>query len=61
MGVRAAVLTEMKVTDDRYLKFSLGYKIIVSKATSNLNGGVALVWKEGHDSFEVEAVFKATS
>jgi hypothetical protein len=39
MGVEAAVLTEMKITDDRYPKFSLGYKIIASKATSHLQGG----------------------
>ena len=43
MGVGAAVLTEMKVTDDRYPKFFLGYKIIASKATSHSKGGVALV------------------
>jgi hypothetical protein len=55
MGVEAAILTEMKVTVDRYPKFSLGYKIIALKATSHSKGGVALVWKEGHDSFEVEA------
>ena len=55
MGVRAAVLTEMKIMDDRYPKFSLGYKIIASKGTSHSQGGVALVWKEGHDSFKVEA------
>ena len=39
MGVGAAILMEMKITDNRYPKFSLGYKIIVSKATSHLQGG----------------------
>ena len=61
MGVGAAVLTEMKITDDRYPKFSSGYKIIASKATSHSQGGVALVWKEGHNSFEVEAATVVTA
>jgi len=60
MGVGAAILTEMKITDNRYPKFSSGYKIIASNATSHSQGGVALVWKEGHDSFEVEAATVAT-
>ncbi len=60
MGVGVAFLTEMKITDDRYPKFSSGYKVIASEATSHLQGGVALVWKEGHDSFEVEAATVAT-
>ena len=54
MGVRAAVLMEMKVTDNQYPKFLSEYKIIVSKVTSHSQGGVAFIWKEGHDSFEVE-------
>ena len=61
MGIGAAVLTEMKITDNRYPKFSSGYKIIASKATSHSQGGVALVWKEGHDSFEVEAATVVTA
>jgi hypothetical protein len=61
MGIGAAVLTEMKITDDRYPKFSSGYKIIASKATSHLQGGVALVWKEGHDSFKVDAAIVVTA
>jgi hypothetical protein len=55
MGIGAAILTEMKLMDNRYPKFTLGYKVIASKATSHKQGGVALVWKEGHSSFEVEA------
>jgi hypothetical protein len=61
MGVGAAVLTEMKIADNRYPKFSSGYKIIASKATSHSQGGVALVWKEGHDSFKVEAATVVTT
>jgi hypothetical protein len=45
----------MKITDNQYPKFTLGYKFIASKVTSNKQLGIALVWKEGHSSFEVEA------
>jgi hypothetical protein len=55
MGIRAAILMEMKITDNRYPKLTLGYKVILSKARTNKQGGIALVWKEGHSSFEVEA------
>jgi hypothetical protein len=56
MGVGCCVLTEMKLTDDRYSKTTLGYHVIPSKATSPQQGGVALLWEEGHQDFEVEAV-----
>ena len=56
MGIKSAILTEMKITDNWYPKLTLGYKVILLKATTNKQGGIALVWKEGHSSFEVEAV-----
>jgi hypothetical protein len=55
MGIGAAILTKMKITDDRNPKFTSGYEVIASKAMSHKQGGIALVWKEGHSSFEVEA------
>ena len=55
MGIGAAILREMKIMDDRYPKLILGYKVILSKATTNKQGGIALVWKEGQSSYEVEA------
>ena len=55
MGVGAAVLMEVKITDNRYPKYASGYTIIPSKAMIHKQGEVALVWKDGHDSFEVEA------
>jgi hypothetical protein len=55
MGIGAAILMEMKVTDNQYPKFVSGYKVIALEAASHKQGGVALVWKEGHKSFEVEA------
>ena len=60
MGVGCALLTEVKITDDRYTKFASGYKIIASKATSHSQGGIALLWKENHQFFEVEAATIAT-
>ena len=55
MGVAVAVLTEMKVTDDRYPHFTSGYKVLSSKAASRNQGGIALVWRENHPGVEVEA------
>jgi len=43
MGVGLAVLTETKLTDDRYTRLTLGFK-----------GGLALLWKENHPGYEVE-------
>ncbi len=40
--------------DDRYPKLTSGYKVISSKATTNKQGGIVFVWKEGHSSFQVE-------
>jgi hypothetical protein len=56
MGVGCCFLTETKLTDDRYPKTVLGYRVILLKATSPQQGGVALLWEEGHQDFEVEAV-----
>jgi hypothetical protein len=56
MGVGCCVLTETKLTDDQYLRTVSGYRVILSKGTSPQQGGVALLWEEGHQDFEVEAV-----
>jgi len=56
MGVGCCVLTETKLTDDRYPKHVSGYCVIASKATSPHQGGVALLWEKDHRDFEVEAV-----
>jgi hypothetical protein len=60
MGIGAAILMEMKITDNRYPNLTSGYKVISSKETTNKQGGIALVWKEGHNSFEVEAARMVT-
>jgi hypothetical protein len=56
MGVGCCVLTETKLTDDRYSRTVSGYRVISSKAMSPQQGGVALLWEEGHQDFKVEAV-----
>ena len=57
MGVGCAVLTETKLTDDRYPKFVSGYQVISSKAASPHQGGISLLWRESEDEgFLVEAV-----
>ncbi len=50
----------MKITDDQYPKLTSGFKVILLKATTNKQGGIALVWKECHSSFEVEVACVVT-
>jgi hypothetical protein len=54
MGVGLAMLMETKVTDDHFPRLVSGYKILVSKAASHNQGGVALLWKENCGDCEVE-------
>jgi hypothetical protein len=54
MGVGLAVLTETKLTDDRYTHLASGFKILASMATSHNQGGIALLRKENHPGYEVE-------
>ncbi len=55
MRVGLAVVTETKITNDRYTRLASGFKILVSKAASHNQGGIALLWKENHQRFEVES------
>jgi hypothetical protein len=55
MRVGLAVVTETKITDDRYPRLASGFKILASKAASHNQGGIALLWKENHQGFEVES------
>ena len=57
MGVGCAVITETKLTDARYPKHVEGYHVIVSKATSPQQGGIALLWTAGHQDFRGEFNF----
>jgi hypothetical protein len=54
IGVGLAILTETKVADDRHPCSVSGYKILVSKAASHNQGGVALLWTENCGDYEVE-------
>jgi hypothetical protein len=57
MGIGCVVLTETKLTDDRYPRFVQGYHMIASRATSPQQGGIALLWREFENlGFFVEAV-----
>jgi hypothetical protein len=57
MGVSCMVLTETKLTNDRYPRFVQGYHVIVSRAMSLQQGGIALLWRELENlGFLVEAV-----
>jgi hypothetical protein len=60
MGVNCAVLTEVKITNNKHPRCASGFKIISLKATSHSRGGIALLWNKGHASFEVEAAKIAT-
>ena len=60
MGADLAVMTEMKLLDDRYTRLALGFKILASKAMSHNQGGIALLWKENHPGYEVESARIAT-
>jgi hypothetical protein len=56
MGIGCAVLTETKLTNDRYPKHVEGYHVIVLRATSPQQGGIALLWTEEHQHFKVKTV-----
>ena len=43
------------MTHNKYPRYTPGYNVIASKATSHNQGGVALLWKEGDDLPGVEA------
>jgi hypothetical protein len=55
MGVNCAILTEAKITNNKHPRCTSRFKIISFKVTSHSQGGIALLWNEGHASFEVEA------
>ncbi len=57
MGVDLAILMETKITDDRcYPCFALWYKVLLSKATSHNQGGIALLRKVDHEGSKVKFV-----
>ena len=49
MGVGCAILSEMKITGDRYARMTSGYKVLSTKAPSKPKGGSALLWQPDHE------------
>ena len=56
MGMDIAIFQEAKLTEGKYTKGTSGYKVFASNAQSTQKGGVALLWVEDHDLFEIESV-----
>ncbi len=56
MGVNCAILTKVKIINDKYPRCASGFKVFLLKATNHSQGGIALLWNKGHASFEVKAV-----
>ena len=53
LNVDIALLTEVKVTGEAYTRYSHGYNVKASKASSAHCGGVALCWRDS-DIYQVE-------
>jgi exonuclease III len=45
MNVDLGLLCETKLSDERFTKFSSGYRVFASKAPSSHQGGVALIYR----------------
>ena len=61
MGVGLALLQETKVTKGIYPRSASGYTIFATDAPSAQQGGIALVWEDAHDAFEVEGLVERTA
>jgi hypothetical protein len=53
LGVDIGFLLETKLTGGIYTRYSSGYSVLASTATSVRQGGIALFWR-GNNSYEVE-------
>ena len=53
MGVDIGFLLETKLTGGIYTRYSSGYSVLASSATSVRQGGIALFWR-GNNSYEIE-------
>ena len=54
MGADIGILTETKITDERYTRRAFGYNIVATQASSSSCGGVAILVKEGCKNWHVE-------
>jgi hypothetical protein len=55
VGVRCVILSETKITNHRYTRMMLGYKVLLKKNPNKHQGGMALLWQLDHKALEVEA------
>jgi hypothetical protein len=53
MKVDIGFLLETKLTGGIYTRYSSGYSVLASSATSVRQGGIALLWR-GNNSYEVK-------
>jgi len=53
MGVGDAILTDAKLTGGRHSKS--GYRVLATNVPITHQGGMALMWGDGHNTFKVEA------
>jgi hypothetical protein len=53
MGVDIGFLLKTKLTGGIYTRYSSGYSVLASSATSVRQGGIALFWR-GNNSYEVK-------
>ena len=56
LNVNIALLTETRLTDEKFPHTLWGYRVVATKARSASQGGIALVWDENHAGFKVEEV-----
>lgn len=56
LNVDIAILTETKITDNRYPKVTSGYQVRCTQAASSHQGGVALLWRDNTPGYIVESV-----
>jgi exonuclease III len=57
LNVDVGLLTEVKLTDERYTRHSFGYEVAATTAVHHSQGGVALCWRDTEVS-QVEGVHR---
>ena len=56
MEIDVAILTETKLTDDRFSHYDHGFEVFASKARSAQQGGVALAFRQNSRKWHIEGV-----
>jgi hypothetical protein len=55
IGIRCAVLMEVKISDGKHTKRPEGYEMIISNGKNTKQGEIALLWKKNHPMFDIES------